>query len=153
MEIGLRDTSRNLDIGVVNPLPGNDPMLASKKVDFYWIDGGDNIIVTYTVDFGGGNVGRRRYTFKVLRPTVNKSTIAETKDNPKVGVDTTLHFGTGVPGKPATSGVSWTATVTAPADGRGQLAFVQLADIDRQRQLDPSNVWEEETTNDDWFPR
>jgi len=126
-----------LATGTVTTLSNAD--LKSKDLNFYWIDGGDNLVVTYAVTISG-KVFSAKTTFKVLRPSAALAA-TETTDDPKVHIetpyapDTYLTFGRSVLNHTERAGVKWSGTVTAPTGGMGKIAFMQLVVPDRDEDF------------------
>lgn len=116
---------------VVTPLTS----LTAAAVDFYWVDGGDNRQVAYSVDVGGARVTGFT-TFNVKRPAAQVTARTGAVAVSSAWGPPTLHYGT-----PTVPGISFTRNVTMPTGGTGSLQWVQVGSILSRRQIN-SGAWE-----------
>jgi hypothetical protein len=137
----IYDYTQSSEEGKVYPLsPG---YLQSQDVQFYWVAGGTNLLVTYaaTID---GHVYSAKTTFNVLRPTATLPSTT-TPDLPPVAVGpdprapisgVSLHFGLA---QWPSDGIIWNATVSTGSGEQGQIAFTQLVRTDTLYTADNPN--------------
>jgi hypothetical protein len=119
--IAVKDYSANASNAEVTALSRVD--LASNDLAFYWVDGGERRVVTFTA-FADGVSASASVTFNVKRPTaaINIKT-GSVSTNPTWGPDT-LSFGS-----PAMPGISLCCTVEEPAGFTGGgTQWVQVID-------------------------
>jgi uncharacterized delta-60 repeat protein len=118
-----------------------------KNIDYYWIGGGMNQDVTFTLTFAGmGFTADAR--FNVLSPTATL-TETPTSDNPKVNVSKPgfpdsgleLHFGSF-----NSPGMTWSGAVTTTNCPGGEIELAQLVNTDSRSIADGTDFRWKRTT-------
>lgn len=125
----IRTYSQSRSRGVKKVIESSD--LQSELVVFYWIDGGNDIEVTYTANVDG-TTKSATVKINVERPTATLISTT-TPLQPPIGLRLGhLRFGVLAPNE---YGISWSGVVTTSDIGEGEVAFVQLVNADRRRTL------------------
>jgi hypothetical protein len=142
----IKSYTQSLNEGVKVELESSD--LEADTVEFYWIDGGEDIEVKYEAVVAGHPVSAV-VNLDVERPTATLTSVTTPLEPPisiRLGY---LRFGYPAPNE---EGIRWNAEVTAPDIGSGQIAFVQLVNLYRTRTLkDEGNTTEIWTSNGQYY--
>lgn len=119
--------------GTVTPLSN----LNTSSISFYWVDGASGRQVTLSCKVNGTPF-TKTVKFNVKRPTAQVTTATGAVNISSAwGGGTSLHFGV-----PQKLGIIFTHNVTYPSGLTGTLAWIQLAKLNRKRQLVVNSSWE-----------
>jgi hypothetical protein len=101
---------------------------ADPTIKYYWVDGGDGLIVEHTV-----TINQRPYTararFNVKRPTAAVTTVTDRPRITNTGAGEGLYFGSRILGTP---GISFSASAQIPTGFNGEFQWVQIWNKNRQ---------------------